>query len=210
MIPGVVKFGPEFGIELLADVGVLDHAHIPVIDSGLFEPNPSAAPSFSACRIRRIISNSETECIANESCPLPRGEGGPRPALSPAGTGRVRGQFFCTFLRGGDNNGDFRFPGWGAGPSTISAMLLDYFFHNAFRHTSKRPQSGSLLVHPTKELPALAIDEGDFAEVHHHRLLPRVVLYRAPASFQFAHPGAGKSSLQFQGGSIHGVINRNL
>ena len=25
-------------------------------------------------------------------CPLPRGEGGPRPALSPAGAGRVRGQ----------------------------------------------------------------------------------------------------------------------
>jgi hypothetical protein len=24
--------------------------------------------------------------------PLPRGEGGPRPALSPAGAGRVRGQ----------------------------------------------------------------------------------------------------------------------
>ena len=25
-------------------------------------------------------------------CPLPRGEGGPRPAFSPAGAGRVRGQ----------------------------------------------------------------------------------------------------------------------
>ena len=40
---------------------------------------------------------SETECIANASCPLPRGEGGPRPALSPVGAGRVRGQ--CTAER---------------------------------------------------------------------------------------------------------------
>jgi hypothetical protein len=35
---------------------------------------------------------SETEYVANGCCPLPWGEGGPRPALSPAGAGRVRGQ----------------------------------------------------------------------------------------------------------------------
>jgi len=42
---------------------------------------------------RRPLSvMSETERIAKWVCPLPRGEGGPRPALSPAGAGRVKGQ----------------------------------------------------------------------------------------------------------------------
>jgi len=34
----------------------------------------------------------EVRCPPTDSYPLPRGEGGPRPALSPAGAGRVRGR----------------------------------------------------------------------------------------------------------------------
>jgi hypothetical protein len=44
---------------------------------------------------KRLSVMSETEYVASGCCPLPRGEGGPRPALSPAGAGRVRGYPFC-------------------------------------------------------------------------------------------------------------------
>jgi len=33
-------------------------------------------------------------------CPLPRGEGGPRPAISPASAGRVRGALLSDGIRG--------------------------------------------------------------------------------------------------------------
>jgi len=53
-----------------------------------------------------------------------------------------------------------------------SAVPADCFFHNAFRHASESPESGSLLVHRSEELLPFAIDEADFAEVTITSLFP--------------------------------------
>ena len=83
-----------------------------------------------------------------------------------------------------------------------SAVLADYFFHNAFRHASESPESGSLLVHRSEELLPFAIDEADFAEVTITSLFPessprassvRVHVPRArsfPRSLRAAMPGS--------------------
>jgi len=99
----------------------------------------------------------------------------------------------------------------GSAENAISDELaaLHYPFHDGFRHAPGSPESGSPLVHPGEEPPTLGIDEGDFAEVHHHQLVLRVVPHRGPTPFQFVHPGAGELSLQFKGGSVQGRLHRN-
>ena len=57
--------------------------------TGIRNLKPSVILSMYSRRPFSLMSG--TECIAIGSCPLPRGEGGPRPALSSAGAGRVRG-----------------------------------------------------------------------------------------------------------------------
>src|SRR5208283_769466 len=106
--------------------------------------------------------------------------------MKPYGAGQREVSPVGRRLRAADNHGDFRLVVWGRltaadeGALTCrkssgvlkgarlrtallsgSAVLLNYFFYNAFRHAPESPQSGSMLVHPTEELPALGIDEGD-------------------------------------------------
>ncbi|SPE32535.1 hypothetical protein SBA2_680007 [Acidobacteriia bacterium SbA2] len=93
---------------------------------------------------------------------------------------------------------------------SVPAVRPDYFFHDAFRHASKSPHAGSLLIHRTKEPSTLGIDEGDFAEVYDNRLVWRVIFHRAPASFQFVHPGARQFSFQVQRGRIRRIVSGNF
>ena len=37
VIPGIIEFGAEFGVQSLADLGVFDQAKVPIINAGLFE-----------------------------------------------------------------------------------------------------------------------------------------------------------------------------
>jgi len=90
-----------------------------------------------------------------------------------------------------------------------SAVLADYFFHNAFRHASESPESGSLLVHRSEELPAFAIDEADFAEVTITSLFPESLTARQLGSSSCAQ-GSGEFSFQFEGRNARSSFDRSL
>src|SRR5947208_15453050 len=78
-----------------------------------------------------------------------------------------------------------------------SAVLADYFFHNAFRQASESRESGSLLVPRSEELPAFAIDEADFAEVTITSLFPESLTARQLGSSSCAQgPASFPSSLR--------------
>ena len=90
-----------------------------------------------------------------------------------------------------------------------SAVLADYFFHNAFRHASESRESGSLLVPRSEELPAFAIDEADFAEVTITSLFPESLTARQLGSSSSAQ-GSGEFSFQFEGRNAWISFDRSL